>query len=225
MLADRDTTADRLAEAEQSLAKTVERMGRVKRDYLDGSLPADDYAEFKALLEGEHAAGEAEVAQLRARAGELATALGQTDVDAAVRRVMARIGEVLADTERIEHTRNIIRSIWPVVTVHHDGDEIRLETGPVAAGFATALGSTTDYEGLAMMSSPPRSSTRMRWMSSGRWLSTMIGVSGSAVSRSPERMPSTRSSVCPLTSTMINCGCSTDSTAIALARSSAALIR
>lgn len=26
-------------------------MGRVKRDYLDGSQPADDYAEFKALLE------------------------------------------------------------------------------------------------------------------------------------------------------------------------------
>jgi hypothetical protein len=86
---------------------------------------------------------------------------------------------------------------------------------------------TTAYAGLAMMSSPPRSSIRMRCSSSASGLRTMIGVSGSTrpAKPSPERTASSRSSVRPSMSAMIRSGCSTDSRAIALARVSAALTR
>jgi len=149
-----DTPADRhpaarLAEAERALTTTVERMARVKNDYLDGKLSADDYAEFGPRVEAEHAAAEAEMTQLRAHSGELAQALGSDDLETAVGQVTERIGEVLAGSERIEHARAVIRSIWPKVTVHHNGNQqIRLETGPVAAGFARALCATTNYAGL-----------------------------------------------------------------------------
>jgi hypothetical protein len=59
------------------------------------------------------------------------------------------VAEVMADSRRIEQTRNVICSIWPNIVVHHDGDQIRLETGPVSAGFATALSSTTECAGFA----------------------------------------------------------------------------
>ena len=39
MLTDRDTVADRLAEAERALVVTEERTERVKRDHLDGRYP------------------------------------------------------------------------------------------------------------------------------------------------------------------------------------------
>ena len=79
----------------------------------------------------ERQAAQAEVGQLRARADDLAAALGQADLKHAVGHVMERITEVVADSRRIEQTRNVIRSIWPTIIVHHGGDRIRLETEPV----------------------------------------------------------------------------------------------
>ena len=60
---------------------------------------------------------------------------------------MDRVRDVLADSQRIEQTRAVIRSIWPQIVVHHDEDRVRLETGPVSDGLSTARCSTTGYAG------------------------------------------------------------------------------
>jgi hypothetical protein len=148
MLSDRQVTADRLAEAEREAATLTERQTRVQRDYLGGDLSAKHHAEFVAVLDEQQAANAAQVAQLRARLDELDAAVDRGDLDQAVGRVMDRARDVLNDSQGIEHTRAVIRSIWPQIVVHHDGGQVRLETGEVSDGLAAALCSTTGYDGL-----------------------------------------------------------------------------
>jgi hypothetical protein len=149
---DRAITADLLLEAERALAAADDRVDRVKRDYLDGKLAADDYAEFKPRTEDERAAATAEVERLRARAGQLQTTLADDDLDDAVQRVLARVNEVLVDAGRIETARNVVRSAWPAITARRDGDDVWLDTGDVSEGFAQALDSTIKYDALPMLS-------------------------------------------------------------------------
>lgn len=149
--ADRTTTLDRLAEAERALAIAADAVDRVKRDYLAGKLAAEDYAELKARAESERAGAAAEAEQLRARAEQLQPTLVD-DVDAAVERVMTHISEALADAARIEAASNIIRSAWPRVICHRDGDDVWLALGDVSASFAHALSSTNKYDVLTMIS-------------------------------------------------------------------------
>jgi hypothetical protein len=157
IVSDRATTADLLLEAERALAAADDRVDRVKSDYLDGRLAADDYTEFKPRVEDERAAAAAEVERLRARAGQLQTTLADDDLDDAVARVLARINDALSDAGRIETARNVIRSAWPKITAHRDGDDVWLDTGDVSDGFARALSSTIEYEGLPMISFVERS--------------------------------------------------------------------
>ena len=70
------------------------------------------------MLAAERGANDARSAQLRARLDELDAAIGRTDLDQAVQRIMDRVRHVLADPQRIEQTRAVIRSIWPQIVVH-----------------------------------------------------------------------------------------------------------
>jgi len=150
LFADRDVTSGRILEAEREAADIARKRALVERDYLAGELPAEHYRRFVDMLTAEQEASDAQLARLRARVGELTAALGRDELDVAVHRVMDRIGEVLQGSERIEQARNVIRSAWPTVVLHHDGDRIRLETGPVSEGFTTALSSTIEYDGLPL---------------------------------------------------------------------------
>ena len=97
LLAARDSTADRLAEAETELAELRAQRERAERDYRAGELPARLYGELVETIGAETDAAEAQAARLQARAAELASTLSGNQVDAAVSRVMDRIGEVVTD--------------------------------------------------------------------------------------------------------------------------------
>ena len=54
------------ANAEQEAQLAAERLARVRRDYQDGKLAPDDWAEQREQLEGERKAAEAEAKRLGA---------------------------------------------------------------------------------------------------------------------------------------------------------------
>jgi hypothetical protein len=147
LLATRDVTADRLAEAERDLATLVARRDKIESDYLAGELPARLYGELRDKLDTETVAAQAQVDQLRSRAAELTTALTGDEVEQAVATVIERISEVVADSGRVETARNVIRQAWPTIILRRNGDDVELELGDVSPGFAQALSSTMDYNG------------------------------------------------------------------------------
>jgi hypothetical protein len=56
------------ARAERDERKAAERLARVRRDYTDGKIDAEDWRSFRDELESEHAAAQAKVRQLATQA-------------------------------------------------------------------------------------------------------------------------------------------------------------
>lgn len=70
----RDATAAELDAARRDLSKAEESWKRVRRDYMEGKITAEDWAEFRGDLESEREASAARVAHLEAKAAEAETA-------------------------------------------------------------------------------------------------------------------------------------------------------
>ncbi|MGH2963826.1 MAG: recombinase family protein [Solirubrobacterales bacterium] len=79
-----------LADAEAEVARASERLARVKRDYADGKLDADDWREFKKELTAERKAAEAQAERQRERVEEVET----SDVADAEAEVLERLAEI-----------------------------------------------------------------------------------------------------------------------------------
>jgi DNA invertase Pin-like site-specific DNA recombinase len=139
MLHDRDLTADQLKAATTELAKVDASFQRIDGDYLAGTLPADRYAALKDRLEQDRAGAQANVDRLAARDRELAATLGRDDLDGIVARVMDGIASAVAASASIEERRNAMRSVWPSVIAHRDGDDVTLDTPAVGDTFARDL--------------------------------------------------------------------------------------
>jgi hypothetical protein len=76
-------------EAERELVKAQERLERVRRDYQDGGLDADDWREQHAQLKDELAAAQQDAARLAARAAEVADDSVLEDVE-----LLARLADL-----------------------------------------------------------------------------------------------------------------------------------
>jgi DNA invertase Pin-like site-specific DNA recombinase len=80
-----------LADAEREAQKAKDRLARVKRDYQDGKLDADDWREFKTELTAERKAADAEVLRLREQADDVE---GWSDLKDAEAETLERLTEI-----------------------------------------------------------------------------------------------------------------------------------
>ncbi len=99
-----------LYQAQQEAQRAEERLARIKRDYVDGTLSAADWAAFRDELSAEHLAAQAEVSRLAdseaevARAGTLLDA--EQEVLALLRDIRTTIaGEVTEPWGRARRSR------------------------------------------------------------------------------------------------------------------------
>jgi hypothetical protein len=139
LLTDRDLAADQLKVATAELAKVDAAFQRIDGDYLSGTLPADRYAALKDRLEQDRAGAQANVDRLAARDRELAAMLGRDDLDRIVAQVMMNVSSAIAASASVEERRNAMRSVWPTVVVHRDGDDVTLELPAISNAFAQGV--------------------------------------------------------------------------------------
>jgi len=114
--------AARTAEAETDLVRARERIERVRRDYLDGKLTAEERRDFMAELEPELAAATGALDRLMARAAELEAEAATEDAEeetfaalAAIRQALAGIVTGAAD---LDEARRALRRVFDSFTVY-----------------------------------------------------------------------------------------------------------
>lgn len=114
-----DARSRRLAEvralagqAADDLHQAEERIARVRRDYVDGELPAAEWRELKTELEGERTAAAAEASRLAASLEEVEAWADMQDAEAEVLRSLAEIRAAIAgeitEAEGIDAIRAVL---------------------------------------------------------------------------------------------------------------------
>jgi hypothetical protein len=121
-------TATQLTGATEELRRAEERIERVRRDYLDGKLAAEQWQDFTRELESERDAAVAAVEQLRACADaieaedELADAEAETlEALQAIRMALAGFVTGAAD---IAAGRQALRRVFDSFTLYRYGDDV-----------------------------------------------------------------------------------------------------
>ncbi|HYB27861.1 MAG TPA: hypothetical protein VEF89_14680 [Solirubrobacteraceae bacterium] len=105
-----------LGQAERELGRAEDALARIRRDYRDGKVTADEWREFRDELEAERAAAEA----ARERARKRAEAVSDEDVsDEVLDRLRALRAAVLGGLDRapdIDALRRLLRELFYSVT-------------------------------------------------------------------------------------------------------------
>jgi len=121
-------TTSQLGDATDELRRAEERLERVRRDYLDGELTAEQWQHFTADLEPERDAAAAAVEQLEASVAavrdeeELADAESQTlEAIQAIRKALAGFVTGSAD---LPAAREALRRVFESFTLHRYDDSI-----------------------------------------------------------------------------------------------------
>jgi hypothetical protein len=103
-----DEAASYLAEAERDAQRARERLDRVKRDYQDGKLDADDWNDQRVELREELRAAEAQVEVMRGREAQVAADTAQRDVEAETLRTLA----ALREAANVDHVRAVLQTVF-----------------------------------------------------------------------------------------------------------------
>jgi hypothetical protein len=139
-------------QAERELAKAEERLERVRRDYQDGRLDADDWREQHAQLKDELSAAQEDAARLAAREAEVAAepaALEDAELLTRLAELRAAIaGNVTANPDDFAATHAALGRVFAAfhlrpapgaarydAVVAVDGEEVLLDRVPQVAGY------------------------------------------------------------------------------------------
>jgi DNA invertase Pin-like site-specific DNA recombinase len=111
-----------LAESEQEAQHAEERLARVRRDYADGRIDAEDWREFRAELAAERDAAAAQAARHQASEAEVAAAANAIDAEHAALRQLAAIRRSIAGdiqrAEGVEAVRAALTRLFDAFVVH-----------------------------------------------------------------------------------------------------------
>jgi DNA invertase Pin-like site-specific DNA recombinase len=122
------------AETEAARAKT--RLARVRRDYHDGKLDADDWREHKADLTDELQAADAAVAQLTDRLDDLdrqgAEADAETEGLEFLAALRASVAGGVTDAPSVEAASNALRTVFQHFVLHYRPAVIAAAKGEIA---------------------------------------------------------------------------------------------
>jgi hypothetical protein len=99
-----------LAQSERAEQQAVERMERVKRDYQDGRLDAEDWREQRRELDAERTAAAAEAMRHRQREGELAGQDALADAEQHMLEHLESIREAIAGDVSSQSTLEGLRA-------------------------------------------------------------------------------------------------------------------
>ncbi len=116
------------ANAEQEAQLAAERLARVRRDYQDGKLAPDDWAEQREQLEGERKAAEAEAKRLGASEREAATEIPFGDAEEDVLRRLTEIRRAVAgeitDAQGVDAVRAALARLFKGFVIHPPADAL-----------------------------------------------------------------------------------------------------
>lgn len=122
-------------QAERAERQAAERLARVRRDYQDRRLDADDWREQRQILAAELVAAEAEAARLAGREVELTEEADLAESDEALvylARLRASIAGKLAESEDVAAVRAAMLTIFEGFTLrpwHKPAQELAVEGG------------------------------------------------------------------------------------------------
>jgi site-specific DNA recombinase len=141
----------RRAEAQRSEMRAVERLRRVKADYVDGRLEAVDWRELREELEAERVAAAGEAQQLAEREAELRAAVDPRDAEEEVLRFLAElragITAPVRDAESLDALRAGFRRVYASFTVYPAAHPMALAFGG-EAGRTSLVVVPTGHDGL-----------------------------------------------------------------------------
>lgn len=104
-------------EAQREAIRAADRLARVRRDYQDGKLDAEDWQEMRSELTEEQRAAEGQASQLEAQERELSGVLDCRDSEQEVLQVLSAIQDAylspVRDAETLDALRAGFRGIWP----------------------------------------------------------------------------------------------------------------
>jgi hypothetical protein len=116
------------ANAEHEAQLSAERLARVRRDYQDGKLAADDWAEQREQLEGEHNAAQAEAERLRASEADAETENPFGDAEEEVLCQLTEIRRAIAgeitDAEGVDAVRAALARLFKAFVIHPPADAL-----------------------------------------------------------------------------------------------------
>jgi hypothetical protein len=151
-----DTQAQ-MERARREAATSAARLDRVRRDYQDGKLDADDWSEQRAQLAGEQAAVVQEAERLERHAGEALGTLQSLDAESETLRRLADLraavaGRIADAGQDIAALRAVIAEVFADVKVVRDGG---LYVVPRPIGTLPDGGITLRAKRAAIPFSPP----------------------------------------------------------------------
>jgi hypothetical protein len=115
------------AEAEREAQRARERLDRVRRDYQDGKLQADDWGEQRDQLTEEQGAAEAEACRLRDQEQEVTNWGELRDVEADVLRQLSEIRSAIAgeitDPDSLDAVRAAFSRLFERLILHPSGSD------------------------------------------------------------------------------------------------------
>jgi len=111
-----------LLDAERDAARAEDRLSRVRRDYQDGRLDADDWREQRVDLASQRQAARANVERLRVQSDEAASQSLLRDAEVETLRYMAAIREAIVGEIResggVEALRSVLVRLFSHFTLH-----------------------------------------------------------------------------------------------------------
>ncbi|HET6550733.1 MAG TPA: recombinase family protein, partial [Solirubrobacter sp.] len=124
--AERARVEARLTDATRQERRAAESLARVRRDYMSGGLPLEDWSTMRPELEEELAGARAARTQVQRRLAELT----DEQVDDALASTLGEIREAIAaqlqDRGSIDEVRMLLRRMFACFVLHADGDELAL---------------------------------------------------------------------------------------------------
>jgi len=110
-------------QASQETQRAQERLGRVKRDYMDGTISADDWNDFRTELTGELKAAEAQVARFDDQLAQIEAGGATRDLEAEVVEKLAAIRAAVAgevkDADGVDAARSALQRLFEGFTLRH----------------------------------------------------------------------------------------------------------
>jgi site-specific DNA recombinase len=124
--AERARVEARLTDATRQERKAAEALARVRRDYMSGGLPLEDWTTMRPELEEELAGARAAREQVQHRLAELAEEHVDDALAAAVGEIREAIAAQLQDRGSIDEVRMLLRRIFASFVLRATRDELAL---------------------------------------------------------------------------------------------------
>jgi hypothetical protein len=113
------------ADAERQAQAATDRLARVRRDYADGKLDADDWRSFRDELAAEKSAALAEAERLERSEATAAEDLPRAAMET-IEQIRAVVDGEIRRVEEIEAVRAVFSRIFDRFVIHRDRDEATL---------------------------------------------------------------------------------------------------